>query len=173
MTQGVTNWRIRSHSDVELNCRFKYALILCWHSIHLIVINFQLLNLAFWFDIWKGLNVAHAVFGRFVNHISAFHISSVLDLTSTLNWFDSESLKLQHGGYLFNDEMIRQILVKTRKHIGRQVHQRHQEGVISSDSNYKISKAHWVCISYSDPHTHSWFLDLLFWLRGFSTFLEK
>ena len=65
------------------------ALVLCWRSIHRAVINFQLLNLAVWFDIWKDLSVAHAVFGRFLNHISVFHVSLVLDLISTLNWFDS------------------------------------------------------------------------------------
>ena len=36
----------------------------------------------------------HAVFWRFVNHISAFHASPVLDLISTLNWFDSANLRL-------------------------------------------------------------------------------
>ena len=37
-------------------------------------------------------SVVHAVFERFVNHISAFHVSPVLDLISTLNWFDLASL---------------------------------------------------------------------------------
>ena len=153
MTLRVANWRIRSHSDVELNYRIKYlkyvvtALILCWHSVHIVAINFQPLNLAVWFNIWRGFSVAHAVPGRFVNHISAFHVSLVLDLISTLNWFDSSSLKLQHGGYLFDDDMMRQILVKTRKHIGKKVHQRHQKRATSYDSNYKINKAHWACIS--------------------------
>ena len=119
------NCRIRSYSNVELNCRINYSLyiviifIWCWPCIFLAVINFTVLNLTIWFDIWKGLSVGHAVFGRFANHISTFHVSPVLDLISTLNWFDSEILKLQHGGYLFNDEMIRQILVKTRKQKGQ------------------------------------------------------
>ena len=45
------NWIIRSYSDVKLNCRIKYlkyvviALMLCWRSIHLAAINFQLLKL--------------------------------------------------------------------------------------------------------------------------------
>ena len=64
------------------------ALLLYWGSMHLAAINFQLLNLAIWFDIWKRLSVEHAVFGRFINHISAFNVSPVLDLTSTLNLFD-------------------------------------------------------------------------------------
>ena len=99
------------------------ALILCWRSIHLAAINFQLLNFAdstsvktqcCTYCLWK------------INHISAFHVSPVLDLISTLNWSDSASSKHQHGGYLFDDEMMRQILVKTRKHIGKKVCQRHQ-----------------------------------------------
>ena len=70
--------------------------------------NHSFIHLSF---IW--VSVVHAVFGRFFNHISVFHISSVLDLTSTLNWFRSESLKLQHGGFVFFDEMMRQT------HIGK------------------------------------------------------
>ena len=54
------------------------ALLLYWRSIHLTAINFQLLNLAIWFDIWKRLGVAHAVFGRFVSHIQYLHFTSVL-----------------------------------------------------------------------------------------------
>ena len=42
-----------------------------------------------------------------------------------------QSLKLQHSGYLFNNEMITQILVKTRNHIGEEVHQRYQERATS------------------------------------------
>ena len=111
-----------------------------------------LLNLAIWFGIRKkGLSVMHAVFGRFVNQISAFYLGPVLNLISTLNWFYLASLKLQHGGYLFNNEMMIQILVKTRKHIGKEVHQKHQERATSSNSNYKIKKAHWVCMSYMTP----------------------
>ena len=72
--------------------------------------------------------------------MSVFYINSVLDLISTLNWFDSVSLKLQHSGYLFNNEMIAHILVKTRKHIGKEGHQRHQERATSYDLSYKINK---------------------------------
>ena len=43
----------------------------------------------------------------------------------------------------------------------------------SYDLNYKINKAHWACLSYSDPQTYSWFLDLLFWLRGSSGFSRE
>ena len=86
---------------------------------------------------------------------------------------ETESLKLQQGGYLFDNEMMTQILVKTRKHIGKEVHQRHQERATSYNSNYKINKANCVCISYSDPQTQSWLLDLLFWLRSSSAFPEK
>ena len=68
---------------------------------------------------------------------------------------ETESLKLQQGGYLFDNEMMTQILVKTRKHIGKEVHQRHQEKATSYNSNYKINKANCVCISYSDPQTQS------------------
>ena len=117
--------------------------------------------------------VVQAVFGRFINQISAFYVSPVLDLISTMNWFDLASLKPQHGGYLFDNEMMTQILVKTRKHTGKEVHQRHQEKAISYNSNYKTNKAHSVYISYSDPQTHSWFLDLLFWLRGSYAFPEE
>ena len=58
-----------------------------------------------------------------------FHVSPVLHLISTLNLFDSVSLKLQHGGYLY-DEM-RQILVKTRERIEKELHQKYQEIVTS------------------------------------------
>ena len=51
---------------------------------------------------------------------------------------------------LFNDEMMRQILVKMRKHIEKEVPQRYQERATLYDSNCKINKAHWACISYSD-----------------------
>ena len=137
------NLLIRSHYEVELNCQIKYlkyvviALILRWRSIHLAEINLQLLNLAIWFNIWKGLSVAHAVFRRIFNHICAFHVSHVQDLISNLNWCDLESLKLQHDGCLSNGEMIRQILVKLRKHIGKEFYQRHQERAISYNSNCK------------------------------------
>ena len=107
-----------------------------------------LCNLVIWFGIWKGLT--YAAIKRLVNHISAFHVSPVLDLISILNWFDS-AIKLQHGGYLFDNKMMTKILVKTRKHIGKEVHQRHQERAISYHSKYKINKSNWVCISYSDP----------------------
>ena len=127
------------------------ALIMCLCGIHLAIINFQLLNLAIWFDIWKGVSVAHAINGRFVNYISAFHASPVLDLISTLNWFDLVNVKLQRDRYLFTDEMMRLILVKSRKHIGKEVCQSHPEMATSFDSNYKINKAHWAYISYSDP----------------------
>ena len=40
---------------------------------------------------------------------SQFHVRPVLDLISTLNLLDLASLKLRHGGYLFDDEMMRQI----------------------------------------------------------------
>ena len=33
-------------------------------------------------------------------------------------------LKLQHGGCLFDNKMMTQILVKTRKHVGKEVHQK-------------------------------------------------
>ena len=116
---------IRSHSDVKLNCRIKYlnyvviTLILYWCNIRLAAINFQVLNLAIWFNIGIGLSVVHAAFGRFVNHIFAFHVSPVLDLIFALNWFELASSKLQHCWYLFDDEMMRQILTKTRKYIGK------------------------------------------------------
>ena len=84
----------------------------------------------------------HAVFGRFVNHISAFHMSPVLDLTSTLNLLDSASLKLQHGEYLFDDAMMRQILVKKEENIEKEVYQMYQERATSCNLNYKIDKAH-------------------------------
>ena len=130
--------------------------------------------MAIWFSIRKkGLSVVYAVFGRFFNQISAFYVSPFLDLMSTSNWFGSASLKLQHSGYLFDNEMMAQILVKMRKHIGKEAHQRHQERMASYDLNYKVNKPHWVCISYSDAQTHSWFLDLLFWLRGSSAFPEE
>ena len=70
-------------------------------QLHLAAINFQLLNLAIWFEIWKWLSEGRAVFGRFVNHIFAFHSSPVLNLISTLNWFDLASLKLKQGQYFF------------------------------------------------------------------------
>ena len=54
------------------------ALLLYWGSMHLAAINFQLLNLAIWFDICKRLSFAHAVFGRFVSHIQYLHVTSVL-----------------------------------------------------------------------------------------------
>ena len=130
------------------------ALILCWHIIHLAVINFQLLILALWFDIWKRLSVVHAVFERFFNHISAIHVSLVLDLISPLNWFDLTHLKFQHGGYLFLDEMIKDF-GKNEEAYRKNVHQRHQERAISYDSNCKINKGDYTCISYS------WFLDVL------------
>ena len=38
--------------------------------------------------------------------LSAFHVSPVLDVISTLNFFDSVSLKLQHGGCLFDNGMM-------------------------------------------------------------------
>ena len=42
--------------------------------------------------------------------------------------------------YLYDDE-ARQILVKTRKHIGKEVQQRHQERVIPYNSKCKTNKA--------------------------------
>ena len=59
------------------------------------------------FNIWKVLSVVHAVFGIFVDHISVSHCSPVLDLIFALNSFDSASLRLQHSGYLFDDEILR------------------------------------------------------------------
>ena len=55
-------------------------------------------------------------FEESVNHVSPIHDSPILYLTSTLNSFDSASLKLQVGGYFYGDD-TRQILVKMRKHI--------------------------------------------------------
>ena len=55
-------------------------------------------------------------FEESVNHVSPIHDSPILFLTSTLNSFDSASLKLQVGGYFYGDD-TRQILVKMRKHI--------------------------------------------------------
>ena len=83
-----------------------------------------------------------------------FHVSPVLHLISTLKLFDSVSLKLQHGGYLYDDEM-RQILVKTRERIEKELHQKYQEIVTSYNSNYKIGKSHRVRRSYSGPKTCS------------------
>ena len=80
-------------------------------------LTFNLLNLAIWFGICKGLSVVHSFFGRFVNDVSAFHISPALDLISTFNWFDLVNLKLQHGRFLFDNEMMTQIFMETRKHI--------------------------------------------------------
>ena len=129
------------------------ALILCWHSIHLAATFNYCINF--------GNLIWHTVFGRFVNHnISSFHVSPVLDLISTLNWFwfSEFKKKLQHGVYLFNNEMVRQILVKTRKHIGKEVPQRFQEGATLHNLNWKIITAHWARISYSDakPITYFW-----------------
>ena len=120
-------------------------------QLHLAAINFQLLNLAIWFEIWKWLSDGRAVFGRFVNHIFAFHSSPVLNLISTLNWFDLASLKLKQGQYFFENEMMRHILMELRKYIGKENHQIHQERVISYDSNYVINKVHWVCIRTVTP----------------------
>ena len=143
-TQRVANLRIRSHSDIRLNCQIKYSkygkitLIMCWCSIHLATINFQLLSLAIWCEIWKGLKViVYAVCWGFVNQVSPIHDSPILYLISTLNWFDYPSLKLQEKGYLYDDD-TRQILVRTKKHIGKEVQERHQKRVFSYDSKYKI-----------------------------------
>ena len=94
-------------------------------------------------------------------------------LISTLNWFDSADLKLQHGGYLFDGEMMRQILVKKRKHRGKEVCRKHQEKAISYDSNCKINTAHWAYISYNDPQTHSWFLDLFVLIKRLMCFSRE
>ena len=122
------------------------------------------------FDIWKGLCVAHAAFGRFVNHISAFHVSPVLDLISTLNWFDSASLKLQHGWYFFNDEMMRQILVK--------IHQRSSSKTSwakgdfirfelqNKQSPLSVHKLQW-------PETHSWFFGYLVLIKRLFSFCRE
>ena len=48
--------------------------------------------------------VKHAGFWRFADCISPFHDGSTLYLISTLNWFDSVSLQLQEGEYLFDNE---------------------------------------------------------------------
>ena len=69
--------------------------------------------------------------------------------------------------------MMRQNLVKKRKHGGKKVCQRHQEKVISYDSNCKIKGAHWACISYSDPQTNSWFLDLFVVIKKLMCFSRE
>ena len=43
---------------------------------------------------------------------------------------------------MFDNEMTIQILVKKRKPLGEEAHQRHQERATSYDSNYQINKAH-------------------------------
>ena len=48
--------------------------------------------------IWQGFSAVHAVFETVVNQVFASHISSILDLIFSWNWFDSASLKLQHVG---------------------------------------------------------------------------
>ena len=83
------------------------ALILCWHSIHVAVINFNLIKFGNLILRLKDSSVAHAVFGRFLNDIPAFHVILFK--------------------YLFDNEMMTQILVKTRKPIGKEVHQRHRK----------------------------------------------
>ena len=146
------------------------TLILCWRSVHLAAINFQLLNLGIWFDICKELCCACCLWK--INHISAFHISPMLNLISTLNWLDSAGLKFWHGGYLSGD-MMRQVLVKNRKHIGKEVRQRDQEKTISYDFNCKTNKAHWACISCSDLQTHGWFLDLFVLIERLMCFSKE
>ena len=146
-----------------------FAFFLSVRIVRCDCINIALTN---WASV-KDSSVAHAPFGRFVYHISAFHVSPVLDLISTLNWFDSASLKLQHGGYLFDNKMMTQILVKTRKHIGKRSSLKTSgKGdfirfkLQNKQSQLSVHKLRW-------PQTHVWFLDLLFWSRGSSAFLEE
>ena len=56
---------------------------------------------------------------------------------------------------VFLDDETRQIFLKTRKHIGKEVQQKHDERVRSYNSKPKTNKAHWVSLSYSVPQTHS------------------
>ena len=115
------------------------------------------------------LSIAHILFTRFVNYISAFHSSPVLDLISTLNLFDLVPMV----GICLMMRWWDRFWAKTREHIEKEVYQRYQERVTSYSLNYKINKAHWACVSYRDPKTCSWFFDLLFWLRGYFAFPKK
>ena len=148
---------MRSHSVVELKCWIKYlkylaiVLILCWRRSHPATIEFQLLNLAIRINICKALKVVWcAIFWKIFNHVSPIHDSPVLYLISALNLFGSASLLLQDVGYLYNDQ-ARQILVKIRKHIGKEVQQRHQERAILYNSKCEVNKAHWLCLRYGAP----------------------
>ena len=63
------------------------ALILCWRSIHLAVINFQLLISAVSFNICKGLSVVHAVCGRLIKYLHFMSVLSWTNIHFKLIWF--------------------------------------------------------------------------------------
>ena len=79
---------------------FVIALILTRRNIHVATINFQLLNLAIWFEIWKVLKVmVYAVFWRFVNQVFPIHDSPIfLDIYLGLQFnYIQYNKKLKHG----------------------------------------------------------------------------
>ena len=77
-------------------------------------------------------------FEDLVNHVSWIFDSPILYLIFNIfYWFDLASLKLPDGGYLY-DDVTRQILVNTKKHIGKEVQERHQKRTFSFDSKDKI-----------------------------------
>ena len=151
----MANWRIRSHSDVKLNCRIKHlkyvviAIILGWRGVHLAVSTIKFSNLIRHLkrtQLWK-ICLSHFCISR--------QSSPGFNVHFELIWFGE--FKTPNGGFLLDDEMMRLTLVKTRKHAVIEFHQRHQERATSYDSNYKINKAHWACISYSEPQIIAYF----------------
>ena len=75
-------------------------LILSRRSIHPATINFQLQNLAIWFEIWKVLKVmVYAVFWRFCSQVFPIHDSPIfLDIYLGLQFnYIQYNQKLKHG----------------------------------------------------------------------------
>ena len=156
----IANWRIRSHSYVELNCRIQYlkyaviAIILGWRGIHLAVSTIKFSNLIR--HLKRTQFCACSLWKICLSHFCISRQSSPgFNVHFELIWFGE--FKTPNGGFLLDDEMMRLILVKTRKHAVIEFHQRHQERATSYDSNYKINKAHWACISYSEPQIIAYF----------------